>query len=182
MGAELIGRRAIPLAGLLLGLTACYQLPTPMAPPPPAATLQDIRPEARRAIAPQWYDASGNLRWPPDDGFAAMPVAVVLPSGMQLDRFGSPGGRYFSPVGAPYDMRALPYVCQAQVYTVYKVDRPLAAQSGTAAPWFGEPGGAIQYETGETAAQMLADRTIEQALDPGPAPCASAAAFSDEGP
>lgn len=155
-----------------------------MAPSPPPALLaaQNLSPEARHAVAPQWYDASGNLNWPPDDGFATAPVAVVLPSGMQLDRFGSPGGRFFSPVGAPYDMRALPYVCRDQVYTVYAVDQPFVVKSGTAAPWFGEPGGAIQYETGETAAQMLADRTIESLPDPGPAPCGSADVPSDESP
>ena len=158
---------------VLLTLAACYQLPTPMAPPPPPAllALQNLPPGARPDLDPRWYDASGNLHWPPNGGFAAAPVAVVLPSGMLLDRFGRPTGNYFSPQGAPYGARALPYICQAQVYTVYTVDRPLVVQSGTAAPWFGEPGGAIQYETGETASQMLADRTIEPLPDPGPAPC-----------
>lgn len=158
-------------AVVLLGLTACYQLPPRMAPAPPLGALQNLSPQARHAVAPQWYEANGDLRWPANDGFAAAPVAVVLPSGMQLDRFGSANGRFFSPIGAPYGMRALPYVCAAQVYTVYKVDRPVAVKSGTAAPWFGEPGGAIQYQTGETAAQMLADGTIEKLPDPGPAPC-----------
>lgn len=147
------------------------------APPPALVGLQNLPPEVRHGADPQWYDAGGNLRWPPDDGFAAAPVAVVLPPGMLLDRFGSPGGRFFSPQAAPYDARALPYMCQDQVYTVYRVDRPLPANAGTAAPWFGEPGRAIQYQTAETAAQMLADHTIEALPDPGPAPCGS-----DEGP
>jgi hypothetical protein len=166
-------RKLITSLAALLGLAACYTLPTPMAPPPPPAllALQDLPPGTRADLGPQWYDASGNLRWPPDDGFANAPIAVVLPSGMLLDRFGSPGGRFFSPEGAPYNARALPYVCRAQVYTVYKVDHPLAVESGTAAPWFGEPGGAIQYETGETAAQLFAEGTIEKVSDPGPAPC-----------
>ena len=166
-------RKILVALTALISLAGCYPLPKPMAPPVPPAllALQNQPPGARSDLGPQWYDASGNFRWPPDDGFAAAPVAVVLPPGMLLDRFGSPGGRFFSPEGAPYAARALPYVCRAQVYTVYKLDRPLTAQSGTAAPWFGEPGGAIQYETGETAAQLLADRTIEPLPDPGPAPC-----------
>jgi hypothetical protein len=160
---------------LLLALPACYQLPPQMAPSPPAALVaaQNLRPEARHAAAPQWYDAHGNLIWPPNGGFAAAPVPVVLPPGMLLDRFGSPGGTYFSPQAAPYDARALPYVCETQVYTVYRVDRPLAANSGTAAPWFGEPGGAIQYQTAKNAGQMLGDRTIGMLRDPGPSPCDS---------
>jgi nicrotizing toxin Mtb-like protein len=170
-------RKPIASFAALLGLAACYPLPTPVAPPPPAPLLaaQNLRPEERHVIAPQWYDASGNLIWPPNGGFARTPVPVVLPSGMLLDRFGSPGGTYFSPQAAPYDARALPYVCEGQAYTVYRVDRPLVVNSGTAAPWFGEPGGAIQYQTGETAAQMLADpgHTIKTLSDPGPAPCDS---------
>jgi hypothetical protein len=90
---------------------------------------------------------------------------------MLLDRFGSTGGRFFSPLGAPYSARALPYVCAAQVYTVYRVHGPLEVQSGTAAPWFGEPGGAIQYKSDGTAAELLATSKIETAPDPGPAPC-----------
>lgn len=168
----------VPLAALL-GLSACYQLPPQMAPSPPPAlgAYQNLSSDARHAIAPQWYDSSGNIIWPPNGGFASAPVAVTLPPGMLIDRFGSPGGTYFSPQATPYDMRALPYVCDTQVYTVYRVDRPLAVKSGTAAPWFGEPGRAIQYQTGENAAQMLGDRTIGMLPDPGPAPCGS-----DEGP
>jgi hypothetical protein len=144
-----------------------------MAPSPPVVLVQNQPPEVRHAVAPQWYDASGNLRWPPNDGFARAPVTVALPAGMLLDRFGLPSGRFFSPQGAPYSARALPYDCETQVYTVYKVDRPLAVAAGTATPWFGEPGGAIQYETSETAGQLVASRTIETLPDPGPPPCGS---------
>jgi hypothetical protein len=155
---------------VLLTLAACYQLPTPMAPPPPALLApQNLSPETRHLIAPQWYDASGNLVWPPNGGFAAAPVAITLPPGMQLDRFGNPDGSYFSPVGTPYDMRALPYVCRDLTYTAYRVDRPLVVQSGTAAPWFGEPGGAIQYQTAQTTAHLKG--YLETLPDPGPAPC-----------
>src|SRR5215469_11893620 len=107
----------------LLALGGCYPLPKPMAPPPPPAliALQNLPPGVRPDLDPRWHDAKGNLNWPPNDGFAATPVAVVLPSGMLLDRFGSPDGRYFSPQGAPYAARALPYVCRTQAYAVYKV-------------------------------------------------------------
>lgn len=161
-----------PLGALLL-LSGCYTLPAPVAPPPPARLLasQNLTPEALHAIAPQWYAANGNLLWPPNGGFAAAPVVVALPPGMMLDRFGNPNGTYFSPAGAPYDMRALPYICQGQTYTAYKVDRPLAVKSGTAAPWFGEPGGAIQYQTGDSAAGLLRVGAMEKLPDPGPPPC-----------
>ena len=169
-------RLALPIA-LLLALGGCVTLPVSTAPPPPAPLLaaQNLPPAALHAIAPQWYDSNGNLIWPPNGGFAAAPVAVVLPRGMLLDRFGRPTGTYFSPQAAPYPARSLPYVCETQAYTVYRVDRPLVVKSGTAAPWFGEPGGAIQYQTTETAEQMLADpgRPIETLPDPGPAPCDS---------
>jgi hypothetical protein len=170
---NIIGRKSLSLVGLLLGLATCQPLPEQRAPAPPAAFVaqQHLPPGARPDLDPRWYDASGNFSWPPNDGFAAAPVAVTLPPGMLLDRFGSPGGRFFSPQGAPYSARALPYVCPAQVYTVYKVHGPLAVQSGTAASWFGEPGGAIQYKSGDTAAQLLTTGKIETTPDPGPAPC-----------
>jgi hypothetical protein len=164
--------KQLVVLAVLSGLAACAPpLPPPMAPSPPVALVRNLPPEVRHDAAPQWYDPSGNLIWPPNDGFARAPVAVALPTGMLLDRFGSPGGRFFSPQAAPYGARALPYDCEAQPYTVYRVDRPLTVASGTAAPWFGTPGGAIQYETRDTAAQMVAGRTLETLRDPGPPPC-----------
>jgi hypothetical protein len=144
---------------VLLALAGCA---SPL--PPPTAPF-------RSDLANQWRDASGAIRWPGDDGFAAPPVLIVLPSGMLIDRFGKETGRFFSPKGAAYGARALPYVCAALVYHVYRIDRPLLAWTGKAAAWFDQPGGATQIETDATVAQLLADGELEAVPDAGPAPC-----------
>jgi hypothetical protein len=104
--------------------------------------------------------SQGTLNWPPNDGFLATPVFAILPPGTLLDRFGSDSGKFFSPVGAAYGARALPYVCLQQPYTVYRVTGPLPAWAGRAAPWFDQPGGATQFEIDAGAARLIQDSVI----------------------
>jgi hypothetical protein len=147
---------------LLFCLSACAV--SPAAQPPMAA---DLNPALDRS----WIGPNGEIRWPPDDGFAAAPVPVVLMPGMLIDRFGSDGGRFFSPKGAAYAARALPYACDRQTYIVYRVVLPVVAWSGKAAPWFGQPGGATQFETDAQVFQLKADHTIEVQSTSEPPPC-----------
>src|ERR1051325_636174 len=101
---------------LLLGVAGCA---VPSAAPLP--------PDMRPNLNAQWVNAAGGIRWPEHDGFAGKPVPVVLPSGMLIDRFGSENGNFFSPKGASFGGRALPYVCAARPYTTYEVLRPVVA-------------------------------------------------------
>ncbi|GGF39367.1 hypothetical protein GCM10011611_52220 [Aliidongia dinghuensis] len=163
-------RHLARLSLVLLTLAGCAAAPAAQSPPPstPAASqASTLRPD----LAQQWRDPSGNIRWPAHDGFAATPVLMVLPPGLLIDRFGSDYGRFFSPKGASFAARALPYVCASLVYRVYKLDQPLIAWTGAAAPWFDQPGGATQIETDATAAQLLADRVIEPVAAPDANPC-----------
>jgi hypothetical protein len=164
-----------PFLAVLLGLAACALPPPSAAPgPPPAAAVappQHLPPGARPDLSPQWIDPTGSLHWPPNGGFAGPPVAIVLPPGMLIDRFGAPTGHFLSPKGAAFKARALPYVCEGQVYTAYQIERPLFVWSGTAAAWFDEPGGATQFETDAPVALLLADHVIQAVPRPGPAPC-----------
>lgn len=118
-------------------------------------------PEIRSDIAAQWKDGNGNLRWPPNDGAAGAVTPVVLAPGMVIDRFGCEGGNYFSPRGAAFAARALPYVCATAPYYTYRVTRPLLAWTAKAAPWFDQKGGATQFQTDASVAQLLADGVIE---------------------
>ena len=147
------------LAGLLL--SAC-------ASPQPARPTQT--PYLRQTLDAKW------LRWPPNDGFAATPVAETLAVGTLLDRFGSEGGRFFSPKGESYNARALPYVCDTLVYTIYRVTKPLHVAAGKAAPWFDEPGGATQYETDDPVFKLRESGALEPLpADAAATPCATAA-------
>lgn len=145
---------------LLLGVAGCAVPNT--APLPP-----DLRPN----LNPRWVSATGELLLPAHDGFARQPAPVVLPPGMLIDRFGSDRGTFFSPSGASFAGRALPNVCTARPYTTYEVLRPVLAWTGTAAPWFDEPGGATQFKTDASAAWLVADGTLRPLPPRGAAPC-----------
>ena len=158
----------VRLSLLLLMLSGCAAAASaPSRPASSAPQTSTLRPD----LGSQWRDPSGAIKWPGHDGFTATPVLMVLPPGLLIDRFGSDYGRFFSPKGAAFKARALPYVCASLVYRIYKLDQPLLAWTGTAAPWFDEPGGATQLETDATAAQLLTDRVIEPVADPAAAPC-----------
>ena len=109
----------------------------------------------------QWAEARAQISWPPNDGCAAEPESRSLASGEMIDRFGSEGGSFFSPRGESYQGRAVPYVCTQMDYRVYRVVKPIAVKACKAAPWFGEPGGAIQVQTTDPAYKLVADGKIE---------------------
>jgi hypothetical protein len=109
----------------------------------------------------QWADSKVTISWPPNDGCAAAPEARTLSAGELIDRFGSEGGTFFSPKGESFKSRAVPYVCSQMDYRVYRVVKPLAVKACKAAPWFGEPGGAVQVQSANPAFKLVADGTIE---------------------
>jgi hypothetical protein len=170
------------LASLILFmLAACAAKPEATAvAPPPAATAPaaqtaaapvPVRPTwVRPDLALHWLAADGTVQYPPNDGCDGPSVRSTLQPGRLIDRFGG-SGRYFSPKGEPFDERALPSVCRAQVYTVYRVVKPVQVVSCKAAPWFDEPGGATQYETDEPSAALVAEHVLEPVPDAGSAPC-----------
>lgn len=135
------------------------------------APPQSLPPDVRPGLATSAWSGPCGLKWPPDDGFAGPAVLEQLQAGTLIDRFGSPYGTFFSPVGASYRSRALPYVCESKAYTVYRLDVPLRVQAGKAAPWFNEPGGATQFMTYVTAADLAANGLITvEKYEPAGAP------------
>ena len=146
-------RWLLAAVGLALALARC-------APPVSVSAVAlpaGVRPDLDRQ---HWLTPQGTINWPPNDGFAAAPVPEILPPGTLLDRFGSDYGTFFSPAGAPYGKRALPYVCLQQAYTVYRVRAPLPVWVGRAAPWFDQAGGATQFQTDASAARMIQQSVI----------------------
>jgi hypothetical protein len=127
----------------------------------------DLRPD----LPADFVDICGQVRWPPAQGFNPAELQVIVQPKDELDRFGDANGHFVSPKGELYDRRALPYVCQAKPYTVYRVKQAFTARLGTAAPWFGAPGGAVQLETTATVQQLLDAKTIEAEPGPQTPPC-----------
>jgi len=122
----------------------------------------------RKTLDEKWYDPkTGDLRWPPNDGFAKTPINDVLKPGTQIDRYsGRVGlddtGSFVSPRGASYQSRALPYEESMQKYAVYEVVKPLPVKSGNAAAWFDEAGGAMQYQTEKGVSDLIKEGFLKQ--------------------
>jgi hypothetical protein len=174
-------RALMPLLALLASLGAALGQPAPNQPDAPqTAGLQvatpALPPHFRADLYPQWIDAQGKVSWPPNNGFDAAPYEQTLDPGSRIDRFGSEGGSFFSPKGELFAARALPYVCSQMPYTVYVIKQPVVVMAGKAAPWFGEPGGGVQYQTSEPAYKLREAGKLEVANDNSPngksaAPC-----------
>ncbi|WP_205246135.1 TNT domain-containing protein, partial [Erwinia amylovora] len=100
--------------------------------------------------------------WPPNDG-AFGPVKVsVLEKGTLIDRYGYPGGKYTSPVGTPYSMRALAPGTETKPYTVYKVMKPIPrVLESKIAPWFGEIGLGTQYLLPESVQSLIDSKHLK---------------------
>jgi len=85
----------------------------------------------------------------------------IIPAGTTIDRYGGEEhGRFFAPLGTPYEARSLPYDRRTEPYFIYEVQKPLPVKACKTAAWFDEPGGGIQYETQEPAAQLKAEGMI----------------------
>ena len=150
-------------------LAGCVAAP----PPPPQASHIALPSPLLPTLGEKWIDAHGGVIWPPADGFSAQPFPLILAAGLLIDRFGSPYGRFFSPKGADYSARALPYQCDKLNHTTYQVMSPIFVWVGKAAPWFDQAGGATQFETDATAAQLVADAALKAVGEPAKSPCKS---------
>lgn len=168
--------RLVSAAVAILLISGCAAQPPALCtlPPdvPPAGSCHGLPASNLREHLPAGsLNACGQPNWPVHSGFNPAPLSVVIGPGELLDRFGGTAGYDLSPRGAPYNQRSLPYECHGYPYTVYKVMKPLPVVIGTAAPAFGEPGGAVQVQTCEKVDQLLADHVLLQVEDAAPLSC-----------
>lgn len=70
---------------------------------------------------------------------------TVLTPGTEVDRFGDQLGNTVYVARTRYPHRSLPPDYIEREYRVYRVRDPLRALTGTAIPWFGQPGGGTAY-------------------------------------
>ena len=95
--------------------------------------------------------------YPPNAGFAGAPGRASVIPGAMLDRYGGTGGFFLSPRGTPAWARSLPYGVEARPLMTYRVLKAFEVDAGPAAPWFGQPGGGMQYDLGARTVQDLID-------------------------
>ena len=80
---------------------------------------------------------------------------VYLLPGDKIDRYGKLGGKYFSPVGTPLAMRALPYNADTTQYGQFEVVKPFEVEVSVIKPWFGKIGLGVQYRSAIKAEILL---------------------------
>ena len=83
---------------------------------------------------------------------------TILTPGTEVDRFGDQQGNTVYAARTRYPHRSLPPDYIERPYRVYRVRDPLRALTGTAIPWFGQPGGGMAY---------LLPRSIKELLHEG---------------
>ena len=116
-------------------------------------------------VDPKWVKPDGKLDYPPNDGFLGIPENSILKPGTKIDRYGTDQGSYFSPEGTPFDQRSLPPKSSDGTYKRYIVTKPLPAQSGSTAPWFGQSGGGMQFKTQMTVEDLVRGGYIKEAIE-----------------
>ena len=94
--------------------------------------------------------------WPPNGGAVDTPAPASLLPGTSISRFGSNDGTYVAPTGTPFGQLSLPSESANLPYNTYIVNQPIVVQASTAAPWFGQVGGATQFQL-PMSAQYLID-------------------------
>jgi len=137
------------------------------------------------AYANDWVDPdTGRRLWPPNRGADEYPAPVVRtiqPSeNLVIDRYTrndplEDDGTFFGRAGDSYPSRALPYdedSFPADNPRRYQVIGPLQVTEATTSPWFGQPGGAKQYEIVKLRHETIDDLTRPAArvlpLEPSP--------------
>ncbi len=111
---------------------------------------------------PKLKDAPPAIVWPPNRGFAGTPTTETLTPGMRVDRYGYDAGTFVAPEGTPIPARSLAPGTIDKPYNIYEVVKPIDAEAGPAAPWFGEPGGGIQYELPTSVKDAIANGSLRR--------------------
>lgn len=96
--------------------------------------------------ADRYYAKNGAPIYPPNDGRIGIAENVTVESGTILSRYGYYKGKFFANETDSFEQRALPRTTNQNKYHRYRVKKPLLAKKAKIAPWFGEPGGGIQYK------------------------------------
>ncbi|KAH8703780.1 hypothetical protein BGW36DRAFT_444309 [Talaromyces proteolyticus] len=119
-----------------------------------------------------WFsDINQHYINPPGNGFLldaynrSMYTEVTIPVGTLLDRFGGLNASYLSILGTDYVRRSISpgnlsrrNSTTAAIYYVFNVTQPIPAQYGRSAPWYGQPGGELQYYLPNSSTQILIDQ------------------------
>ncbi|WP_020496115.1 glycohydrolase toxin TNT-related protein [Sciscionella marina] len=99
---------------------------------------------------------------PPGELFRSKARDRLTP-GTTVDRYGEPDGGLVHLAGTPFEERSLPGEWAEREVRTYRVSREIEVLSGTAIPWFDQPGGGTGYLLPKPITELLADGALEQA-------------------
>jgi hypothetical protein len=131
---------AIHFAGVLL-LAAAERGALPKHAGPAALPGRTTDPLAEMLAGPPITPLAGD---PPTTLYTDQRLTILTP-GTEVDRFGDQMGNTVYAARTRYPHRSLPPDYIERQYRVYRVRDPLRALTGTAIPWFGQPGGGMAY-------------------------------------
>jgi hypothetical protein len=117
---------------------------------------------------------TGANTYPPQQGFklyingTQIFSKITIPNGTYVDRFGGYNSTFVSPVGTLYEQRAIPPSnlvrrgVNGSIYYKFLTLRPIDVENGTIAPWYGQPGGGIQYVLPVGTADLVNDGWLHE--------------------
>lgn len=159
------GAAALPLdSWLFTGYSPVYPVYVPV-PPATAPGQNMINPDGTGAVYPDDTDPSKPYAIP-----GTVVPNVTLPAGAELGRWGYPGGSFLAPANTFLAQLSLPPISHVTPYFSYVVADPaslppgLRIEQSQAAPWFGQPGGGIQYRITDLNNK---DAPVQALLDSG---------------
>ncbi|MFC0037823.1 glycohydrolase toxin TNT-related protein [Actinomadura rayongensis] len=88
------------------------------------------------------------------------PKPLRLPAGTIVDRYGEPDGNVVYARDTPFPERSLPAEWERRPYRAYRLLRPLWTLSGTAVPWFDQPGGGTAYVFAASLDALVAEGAL----------------------
>ncbi|EEA26181.1 conserved hypothetical protein [Talaromyces marneffei ATCC 18224] len=116
---------------------------------------------------------TGANTYPPQQGFRLYPNGTQIFSrttiynNTLIDRFGGYNSTYVSPVDTPYEQRSIPPSNlvrrgeNASIYYRFLTLRDIEVESGAIAPWYGQPGGGIQYILPDTTGVLVGNGWLQ---------------------
>jgi hypothetical protein len=96
---------------------------------------------------------------PPTTLYTEQRLTILTP-GTEVDRFGDQMGNTVYAARTRYPHRSLPPDYKERPYRVYRVRDPLRALTGTAIPWFGQPGGGMAYLLPRSISELLREGVL----------------------
>jgi RHS repeat-associated protein len=103
---------------------------------------------------------SSGSKYPSNNGFNGTPRNSTIQPGSQLQRSGGTQGVFVAPYGTPTTKLSLPLDKISASIMRLEVLKPINVQSGTAMPWFGQPGGGTQFLLSDSIQNLINNGSI----------------------